>query len=67
MVQGTVRWYDKQKGYGFLQPADGPDVFIHHTSLVNHETVLAEGDKVIFEVKDGEKGPKAENLSLLNK
>jgi len=64
MPEGNVKWYDKRKGYGFIAFEEGPDVFVHYTSLKQQGTFLNEGDRVIFEIKDGEKGPRADLVSL---
>ncbi len=64
MAEGNVKWYDKKKGYGFIAFGEGPDVFVHYTSLKEQGTFLNEGDKVIFEIKDGEKGPRADLVAL---
>jgi CspA family cold shock protein len=64
MAEGNVKWYDKKKGYGFIAFENGPDVFVHYTSLKEEGTFLNEGDRVIFEIKDGEKGPRADLVAL---
>jgi len=63
-MQGTVKWFNQTKGFGFIAPSDGtPDVFVH-TSAIQGDSygVLNEGDKVEFELTQGEKGPKAQNV-----
>ena len=64
MAEGNVKWYDKKKGYGFIAFGEGPDVFVHYSSLKEEVTFLSEGDKVIFEIKEGEKGPRADLVEL---
>jgi CspA family cold shock protein len=63
MSDGTVKWFDEKKGFGFISSADGPDIFVHYTNITGDGfRTLAEGDAVAFEVVKGEKGPKAENV-----
>ena len=66
MQQGTVKWFNAKKGYGFICDEDGADVFVHFSAL-NMEgfKVLEEGDTVEYEVVDGEKGPQAANVTKL--
>ena len=59
MAQGKVKWYNKVKGYGFIETESGTDIFVHRTGLVNPEDVLDTGQEVEFEVRDGDKGPVA--------
>ena len=60
MPQGTVKWFDDAKGYGFLEEDGGGDVFIHHSEITMEGfRTLAEGDRVEFERTQGPKGPKA--------
>lgn len=63
MATGTVKWFNDTKGYGFIQSDEGQDVFVHHTAIVaeGHRT-LSEGERVEFDVAQGDKGPKAENV-----
>ncbi len=63
MASGTVKWFNDAKGFGFIRSDDGVDVFVHHTSIVadGHRT-LREGERVQFEITDGPKGPKAQNV-----
>lgn len=61
--QGKVKWFNEQKGYGFLQQEDGPDVFVHYTAIKGEGfRSLVEGQTVEFEVVDGERGPQAANV-----
>ena len=64
MATGTVKWFNDQKGYGFIAPEDGgKDVFVHHSSIVGDGfKSLAEGAKVEFETAEGAKGPEAKNV-----
>ena len=66
MAQGTVKWFNDSKGFGFITAEDGTDVFVHHTSIQgNGFKSLQEGDKVSFDIEKGPKGPKAINVVKL--
>ncbi len=63
MTEGTVKWFNDSKGFGFITSQDGGDVFVHHTSIQgNGFKSLAEGDRVSFDIEKGPKGPKAINV-----
>lgn len=63
MTQGTVKWFNDSKGFGFIQREDGPDVFVHHSAIVGSGfRSLKEGEAVEFEVTQGPKGPQAANV-----
>lgn len=63
MAQGTVKWFKNEKGYGFIAQDGGNDVFVHYSVIQSDGfKTLAEGDRVEFEVIEGEKGPKAQNV-----
>ena len=63
-LKGTVKWFNNAKGYGFLGREDGPDVFIHYSSITTEGyKSLQEGDKVEFEIVQGQKGPQAANVT----
>ena len=62
MAQGTVKWYNKKKGYGFIEQEDGEDLFVHYTQV---EGEIKDGDSVEFEVGEGPKGPNAMNVSKI--
>ena len=65
-AQGTVKWFNYKKGFGFIEQENGEDVFVHHKSIVsNGRRSLREGQKVSMDVVQGAKGPQAENVSLL--
>ncbi|EOH1274619.1 cold-shock protein [Pseudomonas aeruginosa] len=64
---GTVKWFNETKGYGFITPESGPDVFVHfHAIEGNGFKTLAEGQKVSFEVVQGQKGMQAERVQVIN-
>ena len=67
MHKGTVKWFNNQKGYGFISDEEGNDVFVHYTGL-NMEGFksLNEGAKVEYEVVNGAKGPQATNVTVVN-
>ena len=66
MNNGTVKWFNNQKGYGFISDENGDDIFVHFSALnMSGFKVLEEGDKVEFEVIEGEKGPQAANVTKL--
>ncbi len=61
--QGTVKWFNNEKGFGFISRETGPDVFVHHTAiLAEGYRSLNEGDRVSFEVVQGQKGLQARNV-----
>ncbi len=66
MASGTVKWFNDSKGYGFIAPEDGgKDLFVHHSSISGDGfKTLAEGAKVEYESRQGDKGPEATNVVL---
>ena len=63
MAQGTVKWFNDSKGFGFITQENGPDLFVHHTAIVGEGfRTLSEGDAVTFEPARGPKGPQATNV-----
>lgn len=64
MAEGTVKWFNDSKGYGFITPADGSkDVFVHHQAIqAEGFRSLKEGDRVRYDVTQGPKGPQAANV-----
>ena len=66
MANGTVKWFNESKGFGYITREDGPDVFAHYSAIEGDGfKTLYEGDSVSFEVVDGPKGPKAENVTKI--
>jgi CspA family cold shock protein len=64
--QGTVKWFNNEKGFGFISRENGPDVFVHYTAiLADGYRSLNEGDRVSFEVTEGQKGLQARNVVRL--
>ena len=63
MASGTVKWFNSEKGYGFISQTDGADVFVHHSSnqMQGYRT-LTEGQEVEFDIQEGEKGLQAANV-----
>jgi CspA family cold shock protein len=63
---GTVKWFNSEKGYGFIEREEGTDVFVHYSALsMEGFRTLEEGNKVEFDVIQGEKGPQASNVTLV--
>ena len=63
MPEGTVKWFNQRKGYGFISTTDGNDIFVHYSSISGEGfKSLVEGDEVSFDIVEGEKGPRAENV-----
>ncbi len=66
MAQGTVKWFSNEKGYGFIQPEEGEDVFVHFSAISGEGyKSLQEGQRVEFEVVQGDKGLQAANVQLI--
>lgn len=64
MENGTVKWFNNSKGFGFIERSEGDDVFVHHTAIHGEGfKSLDEGDSVEFDVVDGPKGPQAANVN----
>lgn len=66
MAEGTVKWFNDSKGFGFIEQENGPDVFVHFSGI-NKDGFksLDEGDRVTFEIEEGKKGPAAVNVNVL--
>lgn len=67
--QGTVKWFNDQKGFGFITPENGKnDLFVHHSAIQGQGfKSLSEGDRVEFDVVQGQKGPAAENVTKIGR
>ena len=66
MMQGTVKWFNDQKGFGFISADDGKDYFVHFSGIVSEGyKTLPEGAKVQFEIESTDKGPRAVQVSVL--
>ncbi len=64
MSKGKVKWFHDAKGYGFIELEDGKDVFVHYSAInIEGYKALAEGQEVEFELADGDKGPRAANVT----
>jgi CspA family cold shock protein len=65
MKTGTVKWFDSKKGFGFISCDDGKDVFVHFSAITsNGFKTLEEGQKVNFDIVEGQKGPQASNVTV---
>lgn len=66
MANGIVKWFSDKKGYGFIEKEDGGDIFVHHSAIdMSGFKTLSEGDRVTFDVEEGERGPAAKNVEKL--
>ena len=66
MAEGIVKWFSDQKGYGFIEQENGPDVFVHHSNInAQGFKSLKEGDRVTFDIEQGQKGLTAVNVTVL--
>jgi len=66
LTQGTVKWFNNDKGFGFIEREEGDDVFVHYSAIEGSGfKALNEGDKVEFKETSGQKGPQAENVRVI--
>ncbi|OIQ67588.1 cold shock protein CspB [mine drainage metagenome] len=66
MAVGTIKWFNGEKGYGFIAAEGGTDVFVHYSAIqMEGYKTLQEGQKVEFDIVQGQKGPQAENVHLI--
>ena len=66
MSNGTVKWFNDRKGFGFIEQEEGQDVFVHHSGInASGFKSLSEGDKVTFDIVQGQKGPSAVNVTVV--
>ena len=66
MTEGTVKWFNDRKGFGFIEQQNGPDVFVHHSGIdASGFKSLHEGDQVTFDIEQGAKGPSAKNVKIV--
>ncbi len=66
MANGTVKWFNDQKGYGFIEQESGPDVFVHYSGIeASGFKSLKEGQSVSFDITEGQKGPAATNVQVM--
>ena len=65
-TKGTVKWFNESRGFGFIKPESGPDVFAHFTEITGSgHKILTEGQQVEFTITQGQKGPQAQKITVL--
>jgi CspA family cold shock protein len=66
LAQGKVKWFSDKKGFGFIEQEEGDDIFVHFSAItMSGFKTLAEGDRVSFDIEEGERGPSAKNVTKL--
>jgi CspA family cold shock protein len=66
LPEGTVKWFSNRKGYGFIEKDEGGDLFVHHSAIqMEGFRTLEEGERVSFEIEEGDRGPAAKNVQKL--
>lgn len=66
MANGVVKWFSNKKGFGFIEQEEGGDIFVHYSAIeMPGYKTLAEGDRVSFEVEEGDRGPAAKNVTKI--
>ena len=66
MTNGIVKWFSDKKGYGFIEQEEGPDVFVHHSGIEGEGfKTLHDGDRVTFDIEQGQKGPAAVHVTVV--
>jgi len=64
LANGIVKWFSDKKGFGFIEQEDGGDIFVHHSAInASGFKSLSEGDRVTFDVEEGDRGPSAKNVT----
>ncbi len=67
MANGVVKWFSNKKGFGFIEQENGGDIFVHYSAIaMEGYKTLAEGDRVSFEVEEGDRGPSAKNVKKVS-
>jgi CspA family cold shock protein len=66
MANGTVKWFNDKKGFGFIEQEEGGDIFVHHSAInMSGFKTLSEGDRVTFDVEETDRGPTAKNVTKI--
>jgi CspA family cold shock protein len=64
LAEGVVKWFSEKRGYGFIEQEEGPDIFVHYSSISSSGfKTLAKGEQVSFDVEEGDRGPVAKNVN----